>query len=355
MVYVIAEAGVNHNGQRDLAFALVDAAAAAGADAVKFQTFDAEKLASNRVAKAAYQKVSTGEAEGQRAMLKALELPRAWHADLQSHAQSLGMEFMSTAFDVDNLHFLVDLGVPRIKVPSGELTNGPLLWQYARAGRPLILSTGMATLSDVEQGLAIVSHAIHAGEEPRSMEEVWRSWSDPQRRAALKNRVTLLHCTTQYPTPPHEVNLAAMDTLAHAFGLPVGFSDHTQGITASVAAAARGAVVIEKHFTLDRALPGPDHTASLEPAELIEMVSQIRAVEQMMGEGTKSPQLSEWDARRAGRQQIIVARAVAKGAVLQREDLSTARCGEGISPTELWGLVGTTASRDFEAGDIFTR
>jgi len=355
MVYVIAEAGVNHNGQRDMAFALVDAAAEAGADAVKFQTFDAEKLASTAVSKAAYQVSSTGEAGGQREMLKKLELPRNWHAELRSHALAKGMDFMSTAFDVDSLHFLVELGVPMIKVPSGELTNGPLLWQYARAGKPLVLSTGMATLSDVEQALGIVCHALHSDGEPASTDEIWHSWSNAAYRASLKGRVTLLHCTTQYPTAAGEVNLAAMDTLAQAFGLPVGYSDHTEGITASLAAVARGAVLIEKHFTLDRNLPGPDHAASLEPGELVTMVREIRAIEQMIGDGVKGPQASEWDSRRAGRQQVVAARGIARGAILVREDLTTARCGEGLPPTELWNLVGTAAAHDFAAGEVFRR
>ena len=264
-VYIIAEAGVNHNGQRDLAFALVDAAAEAGADAVKFQTFDAARLASKSAPKAAYQKQSTDAAESQLAMLKKLELPREWHADLQAHATQKGIEFLSTAFDSDSLAFLVDLGMPLFKIPSGELTNGPLLWQFARTGKPLVLSTGMATLSEVEQGLAIVAHALSAEAEPSSIDDVWRSWSRADWRARLNGHVTLLHCTSQYPTPFAEVNLRGMDTLAQAFGLSVGYSDHTEGILIPVAAVARGAKIIEKHFTLDRSLPGPDHKASLNP------------------------------------------------------------------------------------------
>lgn len=351
-VYIIAEAGVNHNGQRDLAFALVDAAAEAGADAVKFQTFDAAKLASKSAPKAAYQKQSTDAAESQLAMLRKLELPREWHAGLQAHARQKGIEFLSTAFDTDSLAFLVDLGMPLFKIPSGELTNGPLLWQFARTGKPLVLSTGMATLSEVEQGLAIVAHALSAEAEPASIDDVWRSWSRADWRARLHGHVTLLHCTSQYPTPFAEVNLRGMDTLAQAFGLPVGYSDHTEGILIPVAAVARGAKIIEKHFTLDRSLPGPDHKASLEPAELTQMVRDIRALQAALGDGGKTPQPSEWDTRQAARQQVVAARDIAAGSVLARADLSTARCGSGLPPTALWGLVGQRTERAYVAGDV---
>lgn len=351
-VYIIAEAGVNHNGERDLAFALIDAAADAGADAVKFQTFDAAKLASKSAPKAAYQKESTDAAESQLAMLKKLELRREWHVELQAHARQRGVEFLSTAFDVDSLDFLVELGMPLFKVPSGELTNGPLLWQFARARKPLILSTGMSTLGEVEQGLAIVVHALHAEAEPASMDDVWRLWSRADFRASLSGYVTLLHCTSQYPTPFAEVNLRGMDTLADAFGLEVGYSDHTEGILIPLAAVARGAKVIEKHFTLDRSLPGPDHKASLEPGDLKRMVQDIRSLVVAMGDGCKSPQSSEWDTRQAARQQVVAARAIEAGAILRRDDLTTARCGHGLPPTNLWSLVGTAARRSFAAGEV---
>ena len=350
-VYIIAEAGVNHNGQRDLAFALVDAAADAGADAVKFQTFDAKKLASTSAPKAAYQQRTTDAAENQLTMLQKLELPREWHVDLQTHARARGIEFLSTAFDHASLAFLVELGIPNFKIPSGELTNGPLLWQFARTGKPLIVSTGMSTLSEVEQGLAIIAHAFNHVAEPCSMEEVWKGWSRSAYRASLHERVTLLHCTSQYPTPFDEVNLRAMDTLAAAFGLPVGYSDHTEGILIPVAAVARGARVIEKHFTLDRTLPGPDHQASLEPGELGHMVRDIRALAVALGDGSKSPQASEWNTRSAARQLVVAARPIPAGTVLVREDLTTARTGQGLPATALWALVGQTARRAFASGE----
>lgn len=351
-VYIIAEAGVNHNGQRDLAFALIDAAADAGADAVKFQTFDADKLASKSAPKAAYQKQSTDAVESQNAMLKKLELPKEWHLALQEHARGRGIAFLSTPFDLESLAFLIGMDMPVLKVPSGELTNGPLLWKFARTGKPLVISTGMATLSEVEQGLAIVAHALSADAEPASMDEVWRCWSQSANRARLHGHVTLLHCTSQYPTPVAEVNLRGMDTLASAFGLSVGYSDHTQGILIPVAAVARGATVIEKHFTLDRSLPGPDHQASLEPGELTQMVADIRALQSALGDGCKAPQMSEWDTRQAARQQVVAARDLAAGTVLARDDLATARCGHGLPPTALWGLIGTHTSRAFSAGEV---
>lgn len=350
-VYIIAEAGVNHNGDRDRAFALIDSAADAGADAVKFQTFEAAAIATARAPKAAYQTRTTDAAESQLAMLRALELPREWHYDLKVHAIARGIDFISTPFDVGSLEFLVQLGMPCLKVPSGELTNGPLLWRFARAGMPMILSTGMATLAEVEQALAVVCHSLQGGDEPAGLADVWQVWSDPAARTALSGRVTLLHCTSQYPTPMHEVNLKAMDTL-RVFGLPVGYSDHTQGLLATVAAVARGACMIEKHFTLDRNLPGPDHAASLEPGELAELVAQVRALEIALGDGFKAPQLSEWSTRVAARQNVIAARAIAAGEVLTRAALASARTGSGIPAGNLWDLVGRTASRGYELGDV---
>jgi N-acetylneuraminate synthase len=354
-VYIIAEAGVNHNGSRDNAFALVDAAARSGADAVKFQTFDAVTLASKTVAKAEYQLKTTDAAESQLQMLQKLELPRDWHAPLMEHAEAQGIAFLSTAFDSKSLHFLDQLGVPLFKIPSGELTNGPLLWQFARTRRPLILSTGMATLAEVEQGLAIIAYALNVESEPASMQNISKGWSNAAFRQSLQGHVTLLHCTSQYPTPVEDVNLRAMDTLASAFGLDVGYSDHTQGLLIPIAAVARGAKVIEKHFTLDRNLPGPDHKASLEPEELTRMVADIRALQNAFGDGSKAPLASEWDTRQAARQQVVAARDIAAGAVLTREDLSTARCGHGLPPTALWELVGQKSRLSVAAGAVFER
>lgn len=348
-VYVIAEAGVNHNGELEIARQLVDCAAAAGADAVKFQTFDAKKLATCAAPKASYQQQTTNSSESQLEMLQKLELPHEWHWELRERARSRGIEFLSTAFDAGSLIFLEELDLPFYKVPSGELTNSPLLWQFARQGRPLVVSTGMATLSEVEQALAVIAHAFNAELEPTDIVEVWEGWSNSVWRSSLQGRVTLLHCTSQYPTPMSECNLRAMDTL-RAFGLPVGYSDHTEGILIPVAAVARGATLIEKHFTLDRNMTGPDHKASLEPVELSEMVKHIRELQLALGDGAKCPQPSEWSTRLAARQCVVASRDVARGSLLTRDDLTTARNGGGLPATELWSLIGSVSVQDFAAG-----
>jgi N-acetylneuraminate synthase len=351
-VYIIAEAGVNHNGRLDYAHQLVEMAARAGANAIKFQTFNARKLALKTVDKASYQKTTTAHDESQLDMLLQLELPQSWHHELQVHAASCGIDFLSTAFDEDSLRFLQCLSLPLYKVPSGELTNAPLLWQFARIGAPLILSTGMATLSEVEAALAVVVHALNAPHEPQGFDEVWRYWSQSDARAKLQGHVTLLHCTSQYPTPWHEVNLRAMDTLAAAFGLAVGYSDHTQGIMMPIAAVARGARVIEKHVTLDKTLPGPDHNASIDASELTQMVADIRALEQALGSSLKVPQASEWDTRRIARQSLVAAREISAGASFVADDLTSARAGVGRLATEYWDLLGTVCDRDYRAGDV---
>lgn len=350
-IYVIAEAGVNHNGDRQRAFDLVDAAADAGADAVKFQTFNAKRLAALTAPKAAYQQQTTQADQSQLEMLEALELPLDWHGPLQAHARRLGIEFLSTAFDTQSLAFLETLDLPFYKVPSGELTNGPLLWAFARTGKQLVISTGMATLSEVEQGLAVVCHALAHGQTPTSLHEVWQCWSEPEARAALTGQVSLLHCTSQYPTPMHEVNLKALDTLAEVFRLPVGYSDHTQGTLIPVAAVARGATIIEKHFTLDRELPGPDHKASLEPDELTRMVGDIRAIAQALGDGQKVPQASEWDTRQAARQNLVAAAPIRQGEPFNADNLTTARAGQGELAMGYWDRLGQPAARDYRPGE----
>ena len=352
-VYIIAEAGVNHNGSFDLAMQLVDAAADAGADAVKFQTFKAHKLASRHVDKANYQKSTTSEDESQFDMLLKLELPEIWHADLQAHAKQRGIEFLSTAFDETSLQFLESLNLPFYKVPSGELTNAPLLWQFAKIGKPLIMSTGMATQSEVEEALAVVTHALNSTSEPANMDEVWQCWSNRGARAKLHGHVTLLHCTSQYPTPWSEVNLRAMNTMADTYGLDVGYSDHTKGTVISIAAVARGATVIEKHFTLDRTLPGPDHQASLEVDELKQMITDIRALELALGDRVKAPQASEWDTRRVARQSIIAARHIPVGKCIERRDITTARTGGGLSPNAFWSLIGTINRKAHAEGEVY--
>lgn len=350
-VLIIAEAGVNHNGEKEKAIALIDAAASAGADAVKFQTYNAERLAAKSAPKATYQKQTTDSTESQFEMLKTLELPESWHFELKQHAEKQGITFISTAFDQQSLLFLEKLDLPFYKIPSGEITNAPLLYAFARTGKDVILSTGMATLGEVEQALAILSWGYLYDKEPESLSAIWQNWSGGDSEKVIREKVSLLHCTSQYPTPMAEVNLKAMDTLRNAFGLPVGYSDHTEGLLIPVSAVSRGATIIEKHFTLDRALPGPDHRASLEPDELKKMVNQIRAVELALGDGRKKPQSSEWDTRAAARQQIIALENIMIGDLFTADNIGTARAGSGTSPQYFWDLIGSVSSRNYTSGE----
>lgn len=338
--FVIAEAGVNHNGSVELARKLIDAAAAAGADAVKFQTFKASLLVTDAAEKAAYQKVTTGAAESQADMIRKLELSAGDFAALSEHCRAKGVQFLSTPFDVPSVTLLSDLGVPLLKVPSGELTNPFLLQACARTSLPLLVSTGMSTLGDVEAALAELA-ATWLGAAPDE------AWSNPEAHRLLRERVTLFHCTTEYPAPLGEVNLRAMTTLAEAFGLPVGYSDHTDGISVPTAAVALGAAVIEKHFTLDRNLPGPDHKASLEPAAFAAMVRSIRDVELALGSRVKAASASERPNMKVARRSLVAARAIRKGETITLDLLSAKRPGGGVSPMRYREFVGRMASRDF--------
>jgi len=352
--YLIAEAGVNHNGSLDLAKALVAAAAEAGADAVKFQTFRAEALAGKGAPKAAYQQETTDARESQWAMLKRLELKRAYHFDLVEACAARGLTFLSTPFDIESADFLVQkLGLPRLKIPSGEITNGPFLLHLARLGVPLILSTGMSTLEEVQAALGVLAFGYTRPNTVRPSAKMFgEAYAAGEGRAALAEKVTLLHCTTQYPTPFEDVNLRAMDTMRAAFELPVGLSDHTPGIAVPLAAVARGASVIEKHFTLDRTLPGPDHKASLEPSELAAMVVGIRQVEAALGQPEKAPAPSERENRQVVRKSLIAARAVSQGAMWTDETLAVKRPGTGVSPMRYWDYLGRQADRDYQEDDL---
>ena len=352
-VYVIAEAGVNHNGDATLARDLIDAAVEAGADAVKFQTFRADALASLDAPKAGYQKRGTEAGETQRDMLRRLELSRQTHRDLLAHCRRRGIDFLSTPFDPDSLRFLVrDLGLEMIKLGSGEVTNGPLLLAAARTGCRIILSTGMSTLEEVGRALDMLAFGLTRPREDPDLETL--SELAPDRHDALKERVVVLHCTSAYPAPISETNLRAMDTLNDAFGLAVGFSDHTPGTTAAIAAAARGAVAIEKHFTLDRSLPGPDHATSLEPAELAEMVARVREVESALGRAEKKPTPAERETAAVARKSLVAGRDIAAGEVFDGENLTVKRPGTGISPMRYWEWIGRAAERDFSADEVIT-
>jgi len=351
-VKIIAEAGVNHNGDKDLAFALVEKAAEAGADFVKFQTFSADRLASSTAPKADYQSRTTDQDESQLDMLKKLELPHEWHFELRSLAESKGIGFLTTAFDCESLEFLTTFDLPFYKIPSGEITNAPLLWEFAATKKDLILSTGMANISEIELALAIIAYSYMHDTPPTSLADFWKFWSTNEAYDSIKDKVTLLHCTSQYPTPSEEVNLRVINTLRNTFMLPVGYSDHTEGLLIPVAAVACGAVVIEKHFTLDRSLPGPDHKASITADELAVMVQQIREVDVALGHSRKVPQPSEWGTRLAARQSLVATKEIMKGELFTCDNLGTARAGAGTSPVNYWDYIGQPSMSDIEKGDL---
>lgn len=344
---VIAEAGVNHNGSLDLAHRLVDAAADAGADIVKFQTFQANKLASRVARKARYQERQTGVGQSQLDMLRALELSEAAHREILQHCCERGVEFLSSPFDSESLAFLVALGVRRIKLGSGELTNAPMLLEAARTGLPLILSTGMSNLAEVEDALGVLAYGYVPLSAPPSRDAFRAAWANPFARAEVLRRLNLLHCTTEYPAPRDQVNLRAMQTLRASFGVACGYSDHTEGIAVSLAAVALGATIIEKHFTLDRSLPGPDHKASLEPTNLKALIDSVREVEAALGDGAKVPMPVEIPNISVARKSLVASRPIAHGETITSDALAVKRPGSGRSPFDYWNVIGSEASTDY--------
>lgn len=350
-VTVIAEAGVNHNGRLDLALALVDAAADAGADVVKFQTFRADQLVTRSARMADYQIRNTGEAS-QFEMLKALELDGAAHRQLIAHCGKRGVAFLSTPFDSLSLGLLTEeLGMKRLKVGSGDLTNAPILLEMARRDSAVILSTGMATIDEIAESLGVLAFGYIGGKEP-SRPGFRAAFASAEGQAALLRNVTLLHCTSDYPATPDEINLKAMDTLAQTFNLPVGFSDHSEGIAIAIAAVGRGAVMIEKHLTLDRSMPGPDHRASIEPADFKALVSAVRLVERALGNGRKVPMPSELKTIPVARKSIVARAAIQRGEKFVAATLTVKRPGHGLAPILYWELLGRPASRDYEAEEV---
>jgi N,N'-diacetyllegionaminate synthase len=321
---IVAEAGVNHNGDLDLARRLIDVAARSAADVVKFQTFTADRLATRAAPKAEYQSQTTGSRESQHAMLRRLELSEEMHRQLIAHCETRGIEFLSTGFDIESVDLLAALGQRQFKIPSGEITNLPYLRHIGELGKPVILSTGMAALDEV--GAAI--EALERAGTPRS-------------------NMTVLHCTTEYPAPIAEVNLRAMQSMQATFGVKVGYSDHTPGIEVAIAAVAMGATLIEKHFTLDRSLPGPDHKASLEPAELGARVAAIRNIEAALGDGIKRVAPSEAKNQPIARKSLVARRAIRAGELFSAENLTAKRPGTGVSPMRWDEIVGRRAPRDF--------
>jgi len=347
-VVIIAEAGVNHNGDDELAFQLVDAAVAAGADIVKFQTFKAESLVTKSASKAEYQQQLTNSSESQYDMLKKLELSHDMHFKLIDYCNLKNIEFLSTAFDFDSLEFLVnELSLKTLKIPSGEITNGPLLLAHAKTHCDLIISTGMATLEEIKEALGVIAFGMLDHKNP-SQKAFTAAFFSIEGQKLLKEKVSLLHCTTEYPAPLDDINLKAMNTMAQTFDLKIGYSDHSEGITVPIAATAVGAIIIEKHFTLDKTLPGPDHKASLNPKELKDMVSGIRAVEVALGDGIKSPKPSELPNREIARKSIVAAKNISKGDMFTEENITIKRPGAGKSPMEYWELLGTKSHADFK-------
>lgn len=324
-VYVIAEAGVNHNGDVALAHRLIDVAVEAGADAVKFQTFQTDRLAARQAPKAAYQRETTDATESQADMLRRLELSHEAHVELRDYCRRRGVTFLSTPFDEESADFLYGLGVPGYKISSGDLTNIPFLQYVARKGRPMLISTGMATLGEVEDAVRAIE-------------------------AEGLNDLAVLQCVSNYPAEPDDVNLRAMATLAQAFRKPVGYSDHTLGIDVALAAVALGACIVEKHFTLDKGMAGPDHRASLEPDELKAMISGIRRVERSLGDGVKRPRPSEAAVALVARKSLYWAQDMEKGGAVKRDDFIALRPASGLLPCRLKELLGRRLRRAVKAG-----
>jgi N-acetylneuraminate synthase len=354
-VKIIAEAGVNHNGSIEIAKQLIVAAKKAGADAVKFQTFNAAELVTANALQCAYQTLNTGQQESQLAMLKPLELNHQAHFELHKYCQKVGVEFLSSAFDVGSLQFLVkQLGLTTLKVASGELTNGPFLLQHALSGCDLILSTGMATLSEVQDALAIIAYGLLYPQSQNLPDSgaFLAAFHSAQGKALLKQKVTILHCTTEYPAPMKDINLRVLETLSREFGLQIGYSDHSAGFEVSIAAVAVGANVIEKHFTLDRSLPGPDHKASLEPDELTAMIGAIRNIEDALGTNIKQPTYNELSNLTLVRKSLVCTCNVQQGEIWHESMLTAKRPAGGMSPMRYWDLIGKPATRSYEAGSV---
>lgn len=327
-VLIIAEAGVNHNGDLDQARGLIDVAAEAGADIVKFQTFTADSLVTQDAKKAAYQIISSDADESQYSMLKKLELSHEAHHELIAHCALRDIRFLSTPFDIESVDFLRSMGQDLFKIPSSEITNYPYLLHIGKIGGDVILSTGMSTLGDIEAALALLESS-----------------------GTPRNKISILHCTTEYPTSMNEVNLRAMQTIESAFGTRVGYSDHTVGIEVAIAAVAMGAHIIEKHFTLDKAMQGPDHRSSLEPLELRAMIGAIRNIENALGDGIKRLTPSEEMNKRVAHKSIVAKSFIKSGEVFSNQNLGSKRPGDGISPMRWEEVVGRKAKRDFAPDD----
>lgn len=351
--YIIAEAGVNHNGSFSLAKKLVDAAKKAKADAVKFQTFKAENLVTKTAKQAEYQIENLGESSSQFEMLKSLELTYQEFVDLKQYCDDLDIEFLSTPFDYESVDFLIDtLGLKTMKIPSGELTNSPFIHYIATKQTKIILSTGMANIEEIHIALSFIAYGLAFPTTQVDVQEVRNFYSSREAKDILKKYVTILHCTTEYPAPFESINLKAMNHLKEETGLRTGFSDHSKGISVPIAAVALGATVIEKHFTLDRTMEGPDHIASLEPFELTEMVKSIREVEQSLGTGVKKPVDVELKNMKAARKSLVANSNIKKGEIFTAKNLGVKRPGDGMSPNLYWSLLGKESSKNYEQDEL---
>lgn len=350
--FIIAEAGVNHNGSLDLALQLVDAAVEAGVDAIKFQTFKTKYLVTKSAQQAEYQKKNMGKSSSQYEMLKSLELSYEDFTKLKQYCDKKGIMFLSTPFDLESVDFLIQkLKLNVIKIPSGEITNAPYLHKVALSGVDVILSTGMATKEEIHHALAFLSYGF-AGKADVSFTKVKHFYQTDEAKTLLKGKVSLLHCTTEYPTPYEDVHLNAMDDMREEFHLPVGLSDHTEGVVVPIAAVAKGATIIEKHFTLDKTLPGPDHKASLNPNELKEMVQSIRMVEIALGEKQKRPTNTELKNKEAARKSIVASQAIQRGETFTHDNLTIKRPGTGIEPYYYWDYIGKKAKKDYKEDEV---
>ncbi len=348
--YIIAEAGVNHNGSFDMAKQLVDIAKEAGADAVKFQTFKAENLVTKDAKQADYQVENLKQSTSQFDMLKKLELTFEEFTALKLYCVDKGIEFLSTPFDYESVDFLFDeLQIKTAKIPSGELTNSPFIYAIAKKKKPMIISTGMATLDDIHEALAYIAFGLANKTE---MNQVNVFYHTVEAKQLLQQYVTILHCTTEYPAPLATINLHAMTTLRKEFNVPIGLSDHSAGVAVSTAAVALGATVIEKHFTLDKTLEGPDHVASLEPKELKQMIEQIRQVEHALGNGFKQPSEVELKNRIPARKSLVANIKIKQGELFTEENLIVKRPGSGIAPSKYWTYVGKQAQKSYEQDEL---
>ena len=350
--YIIAEAGVNHNGSLDIAMQLIEEAKKAGADAVKFQTYKTENLVTRDAKKAEYQYKNTGKSDSQFEMLNKLELSYLEQIELFHFSNEIGIDFLSTAFDLESLNFLSkEMKLKTLKISSGDLTNGPLLYEFGKTGKNLILSTGMSNIQEIEDALGILAYGLLKKDNPseKSFKEVFMS---SEGQGILKKKVSLLHCTTEYPAPLDEINLRVMETLKDKFDLKIGYSDHSEGILVSILAASHGAELIEKHFTLDKDFEGPDHISSLTPGELAEMVVSIRNLKKIMGNKVKKPTKSELKNISIARKSLVASRDIKKGQVFKKNDITVKRPGTGVSPIKFWDILSKKSKRDYKADEV---